>query len=164
MVTTNEMMVGVALMPDNVTPLNYDPLPNTKFKLIFNKIPNTIFFLQGFNLPGVSVREVRVPTNIVDMNEIGEKMVFEPFTINFLIDTEFRAYHDIYAWMKRMTVLGTNVGETDTVDFLINDNKTIRFYDAWPMSLSNLSFETNVNDVIYVTCSATINYDYFDFV
>ncbi len=156
-------VTGSVYRPDG-TPVSYDGLQNTKFNLIFQKASNSVIFLQAFEIPGVSVNEVDVPTPFVNMNEIGEKLNFGQFNITFLIDSEFKNYKEIFDWMKRMTVAGSAIGDTDDVVIIINDKQSIRFYGCWPMSMSNVSFITNATDVEYLTCSVVMNFDYFEFI
>lgn len=148
-------------MPDG-RPVTYDGLPNTNFRVLFPKANNMIFFLQEFDLPSIGVKEVVRPTRFVDINEVGEKLIYQPFTCKFLVDKELYNFKEIYNWMKRMTVSGSNVGETDNAVLVINGKHQIRFNDCWPTSISGLQFITNATDVQYITATATWNYDYLE--
>jgi len=148
-------------MPDG-QPVSYDGLLNNRFNMVFDKLPNVSFFLQGFSLPSVMVDEVKIPTPIVDYNEIGEKMEFSPFTLNFLVDSQLRNWKEVFAWMKRMTVNGSNVGESGTATIFFNGEPVINFIGAWPTVLGGIDLDTTTEEAEYVYGSVTINYDYFD--
>lgn len=158
---TDTAEIGTATM-SNGDFLTFDALPNNQYSLLIPSLPNVQFFLQGFALPSVSVQSVSVPTRYLDYNQIGEKLIFEPFTVTFLIDKYTRNWTSVYNWMKSMTVAGSNVDKTDDIVLLINGKESIRFSEAWPSSLSGFEFDSTVAEVIYMKASVTFNYDWFD--
>lgn len=159
---TCENEIGSITMPDG-SPVSYDGLPITNYRLIFPKAFNMVFFLQEFNMPEVFINEVAQPTPLVNVNNIGEKMRYDFLTCRFLVDKSMKNYREIFEWMRRMTVRGSSVGETDNPVLIVNGIETIRFVEAWPMKLSGLTFRSDVNDVQYLSCTATFNYDYLEF-
>lgn len=144
--------------------LTYDGLPGNKFQLIIPKLPGVTFFLQSFELPAVSVNRVNIPTPVLDYNDIGEKLMFDPFTITFMVDKYCRNWGSVFSWMKRMTVNGSNVGETDNATLLIDGVETIRFADIWPTRLSGFEFDVTNPELTYVIANLEMNYDWFDFI
>ena len=159
---TCETLQGYVVMSDG-SEVSYDALPNSMFRVIFPQVPWLIMFLQGFSMPGVDVKEVPTATPYVDMNEIGEKLIYTPFTVTFLIDKNLKNYREVHDWMKRMTVAGTKVGETADPVLVIGGKEMIRFCGAWPTFLGGMEFRTDVQDVQYMTATAQFNYDYFEF-
>lgn len=160
--TTCEDQPGSATMPDG-SPLTYDGLPNTNFRLLFPKATWVNMFLQEFDVPSVSVAEVKQATPYADINNVGEKMQYGNIEASFLVDKNLKNYKEIFNWMRRMTVRGSTIGDTDNPLLIVNGKETIRFVEAWPMSLSGLRFVTNATDVVYLTASVTLNFDYFEF-
>jgi len=153
--------IGSATM-QNGDLLTFDPLIINKFSLIIPNQENVTFFLQQFSLPSVGVNEVVVNTRYVDMNEIGEKLNFLPFTVNFLVDKYCRNWSAIYNWMKQMTVDGTIVGKTEDIILMIDGKEFIRFYGCWPTNLSGMNMDSTIERVQYLKASIVFNYDYFD--
>jgi hypothetical protein len=149
-------------MPDGAV-VNYDGVPDTSFRLIFPKLPWVVLFMQGFQMPGFRVQEVTRVTPYVDMNEIGEKIVYEPFTVTYFVDSGLKNYKSVYDWTKRMSVAGTSVGESSEAILVINGVEMIRFNGCWPMSTTGFNFETTGSDVNYLRASTTFNYDYYEF-
>jgi len=96
------------------------------------------------------------------MNEIGEKLNFLPFTVNFLVDKYCRNWSAIYNWMKQMTVDGTIVGKTEDIILMIDGKEFIRFYGCWPTNLSGMNMDSTIERVQYLKASIVFNYDYFD--
>jgi hypothetical protein len=153
---------GSVFMADG-SEVSYDGLPSISFQCSFSKLPNTMFFLQRWNVPGVSVGKVTRPTPFLDIDEIGEKMIFEQFTIEFLIDKQLKNYKEIFDWMKRITVNASQRDEVGDASIIIAGSKMVRFIDVWPASLSGMEFSTNATNVDYLKCTATFNYDWYEF-
>lgn len=154
---------GNASMPDG-TPVALDGLLIQDCRLFFPKMPTVNFFLQGIQLPDVSVNEVKQYTRYVDPNQIGEKVNFEPFSVRFMVDKQFKNWNEIFDWMKRMTVKGTSIGETDDAIIIIGGKNVLRFVDAWPTRLGGVEFDATVPEAQYVKCQLEINYDYIDYI
>jgi len=143
--------------------LTFDGLPNNQYSMIIPSLPNVQFFLQKFSLPSVSVKSIDLYSRIVDYNEIGEKINYEPFTVTFLVDKYSRNWASVFNWMKSMTADGSNIGHTDDVDLLINNQPLCRFMGSWPMILSGFEFDTTVEGLVYIKSTLTMNYDYMDY-
>ncbi len=145
------------------SPVSYDGLPDTKFQCSFQKLPNTIFFLQGWSVPGIEIDTLDRPTPYLDINEIGSKINYSPFTIDFLVDSRMKNFKEIYNWMKRITVSNNQKDEVCDAVIIVNGTETIRFVDCWPLSIGDLQFKTNSEDVNYLACQVRIQYDWYEF-
>lgn len=161
--TTDVNVVGSGSMPNGEF-LTFDALPVNRFSIIIPKLPNVQFFLQKFSMPSINVKSVSVPTPIVDYNEIGEKLDFEPFDCTFLVDKYSRNWVSVFNWMKEMTVNGSNVGLTDDIVLMMDGKEFIRFYGAWPTSLTGFDLDSTIEQLTYVKAVVTFNYDYFDYI
>lgn len=153
---------GVAMMPDG-SPVSYDGLPVTKFQCQFSKIPHVIFFLQSWNVPGVTIEAITRPTPVLDIDEIGEKVVYTPFEIEFLVDSQMKNYREIFDWMKKITVSPNQKDEVYDAIVIVNGKETIRFVDCWPIFIGDLQFKTNAEEVEYLTCIVRMQYDWHEF-
>lgn len=160
---TDTNITGSAAM-QNGDFLTFDPLPVNRFSLIIPKLPHVQFFLQSFSMPAINVRSVSVPTRIVDYNEIGEKLDFKPFSCTFLVDKYSRNWVSVFNWMKEMTVNGSNVGVSDDIVLTVDGKEFIRFYGAWPTSLSAYELDSTIEQLVYVKSTIVLNYDYFDYI
>jgi len=156
-------LLGNVTMSDG-SAVSYDALPNTDFRLYFPKATWLTMFLQEFVVPEVSVDEATRSSPYVDFNEIGEKMKYGDITCRFIVDKNLKNYKEIFNWMRRMTVAGSIVGETENLVLIVNGIEMIRFTEAWPLSLSDLRFAADESDVTYITASVTFNFDYFEFI
>lgn len=160
---TDTDIVGDAVMSSGDF-LTFDGLPKNKFNLIIPSQPTVQFFLQSFAMPSVQVNEVKVATRVVDYNEIGEKMNFSPFTCTFLVDKYSRNWASVFNWMKEMTVDGSSVGRTDDIVLLLDGKEFIRFYGAYPLTLSGYDLDSTIQELTYVKGTVTFNYDYFSYI
>ena len=154
---------GTAMMADG-SAVSYDGLPNNKFQCRFDKIPNVIFFLQEWNIPGVSVDAIMRHTPVLDIDEIGEKVTFSPFTLEFLVDSKLKNYKEVLDWMRRITVNKRQQDEVSDAVVIVNGSETIRFIDCWPTSVGDLTFKTNNTEIEYLTCTVRMQYDWHEFI
>ena len=155
---TPQINVGTIAAPNDTIPLSFDGLATTDFKLIFPKLPMVNMFLQTLD---IRVTQVERHTRFVDINEIGEKIDYQPFNVSFLVDKNLYTYKEIYDWMKRMTVAGTKIDDVDNPYVLVGPLRIV-FIGAWPTSLDRLSFKANEDDTVYIQASASFNYDYIE--
>lgn len=165
MVTVNTVDIsdiGSATM-QNGDFLTFDGLPTNKFSLIIPDLPHVQFFLQRFSLPSVNLPQAVIPTRFVDYNEVGEKLEYSPFQVEFLVDKYSRNWASVFNWMKEITVGGTNPGRTVDIVLMIDNKEFIRFYGAWPSNLSGYDLDSTVEKLTYVKAKLTLNYDYFSY-
>ncbi len=154
--------MGSATLVDG-TEFVFDILQNQDCQLFFPTLPEVNFFTQRVMLPTVTVNQIKQPTRYVDTNQVGEKLHFDNFTFSFLVDKKFRNWSSIFNWMKRMTVNGSNVGETDDPVLIVSGIHTLRFVGAWPTSLGGFDVNTVSAVSTNVSTMLTINYDYIDY-
>ena len=157
-----ETEVGSILHRDG-SEVSYDGLPVTEFKVIFSKLPQTVFFLQKISIPDVSITPITQYTSQLDIDQIGEKMQFQPITLTFLIDSKLRNYREIFDWMKRITVNQSQKDEESDLILIINRLQKIRFVDCWPTQLSGMEFSVVDTDTQYLTATVTLHSDWFEF-
>ncbi len=153
---------GVKALPTRA--LNLDPILSNAFQLVFAKVPNAAVFMQDFNLPGLSIAPVIQSSRFPDVKQMGEKLVYEPLTMDFLVDAQLVNYKEIAAWMKRITVTDKQRDEVDTATLIVNGTQQVLFHNVWPSSLGMLNFTMNPTDAPTITCSVAFEYDYWEFI
>jgi len=161
--TCDNTQIGQLLSYDG-KPVSFDALAQHAFKMDFAKIPNTIFFLQGVNFPGISVAVSQQASPHLDFQEIGSKIEFEPLVINFLVDAEMRNHFEIYNWMKNMIAANKLSDHIGDAILTVNNSKAIRFVDAFPISLGSIQFVSNQDTLKYITCTASFNFDWYEII
>ena len=153
-----------SLLSINGEPVSFDALGQHAFKMDFAKIPNTMFFLQGVTFPGISVKVGQQMTPHLDFQEIGEKIEYDPLIIHFLVDANMRNHFEIYTWMKEMIVSNDLSKQVSDAILTVNNSKQIRFIDAFPTRLDPIEFVSNQDQLKYVTCTASFNFDWYEII
>lgn len=156
--------------------MNYNDLSSfsrVNFRFNFERVKDTAFFLQEFDLPEVSLESVLVPTQSLDLMVPGTKLTFgETFTMNFLLDEELRGWSAVFDWLWTIrspedTMTHKDYPEcvSDAVLSVLGNNrqvvKRIRFIDCWPRSIVAPQFRTTDEVDQPVMGTAVFSYAYF---
>jgi len=165
-------------------PQNTNPLQTTKYVFVMPRINNVQYFCQEANLPGLSLPEMPRPTSVVDLYAPGNKLVYNRLSIEFLVDAELKAWMDIHDWMRALTTPVkneeyANLWRRETVlnskqmaqyadgiltiySALNNPKFRINYVNMFPVSLSDIQFNSkgSVDDVL--TAKVEFRYDYFE--
>lgn len=158
-------------------------LQNNGFQLILPRFPLVTFYSQNFSLPQMELPPADVPTPFSNMKIAGDKVNFEPFTFQFIVDDQLKNYEEIQKWMFSIGFATSHddyskysnkgdktqlLGEQDAVVAFLsskgNPTRHIKFFNAIPIALSGIEFTTQDPSTNYVMASATFAYDYFDFI
>ena len=170
-------MAAGSTVPDN---LNY--LSNISFRLTMLDAPNLTWFCQATNVPGVSIEGIDVFTPYVTIPYAGNKVSFEELSVRFIVDEHMKNWTEIY---DRIIALGLAEGGENyrllkaksdltqrggTVSTLVltvltsamNPQMEFHFYDAFPISLSALDFDSANTDLEYFTATAGFRYTNYE--
>lgn len=169
-------------------PSNRDLLQSTKFRLNFNNIPGVTYFCQTANLPGVSLTEVSRTTPFVDLYVPGEKLIYDPLNITFLVNEDLSDWLQIHDWIRAMTFpkdfdeyrnlknlsdaaqyrwnnrQPPQYGDATLTVYSNKNNPQIRVHykDTFPTGLSGLQFSSLDSAENIVTGEASFRYSYYD--
>jgi len=163
----------------NRNPVNTNPLQPTKFLLTFSRIPDVQYFCQTVNVPGVVLGEVVRETPFLDMYSPGTKLKYEPFDIDFIIDEELASWKNLYNWFisiadpdgfeKRdgSVELQQQKHLSDAVltilSALNNPIMRIQFRNIFPLSMSDLEFNTQLSADTIMTCKSSFRYESYNY-
>jgi hypothetical protein len=157
------------------------------FKFTLNRAPKVAFFGNSANIPAMTLG-VAVQTNYLkDIDTPGDKIVFEDFTLRFLVDEDLENYMEIYNWIRGLGYPESlqeiydfqnsnptfqqpdksqmNLYSDGTLQVLTskeNPNFKVSFKDMWPYSLSTLTFDATDEDVQYFTADVTFKYTIYN--
>lgn len=169
-------------------PTDTSPLKPNRFELQFSRLPNVTYFCQTISIPGVSTGEAYQPTPFVDLYAPGDKLIYEPLVITFVVERTMNSWNEIYMWMRGMTfpvdfaeyrnlnkisrhsaAKSTNKPQySDCMITLLSGSNTplvrFKFYDAFPTSLTNIVLSTTESPDDIITADMTLRYSYFDLV
>jgi len=175
----------------NTTPANLSYLAPTQFELVVSKLPNTKYFATGANIPSVSASALNQPTTLGIVPKMpGDKVNFDEFTVNFIIDENLENWTELYNWIISIapgydtkdyrTLTGANDrsnrpfdGSGDPMKMYSdmtmvittaanNPNRYVRYHDCFPTSLASVEMDTTSTSNPYVTCTASFAFTYFE--
>ena len=167
----------------NRTPSNTNLLQPTKYILSIDKIPATQYFCQSVNIPGVSLGSPTYNTPLRDIPIMGNKLEYEDLTVKFLVDEQLLSWSQIYNWFLaiaspvsmteriNMTKSMSNTVNTElpnysdmiitTLSALNNPVSRIQFTNAFPVSLSSISLDTESSADDVITAEVSFKYQSF---
>ena len=159
---------------------NFNYLQPTSFKLSIDRTnyPNLEFFVQNFTHPGLMMPASEMP--IRRMQSIpfpGESLTINELSATILLDENMESYSEMYNWIRRIQVTdmdgnqnvqrGTTLNPHADITLSIlsshnNLSKQVRYLDAIPTSLSDISFEATASGTEFITFQASFRFSYFE--
>ena len=139
-------------------PKNINPLADVQFKFDVAALPNTSFFIQTVNLPGISLEGATIATpQLQNFSRHTGVITYEPLSVTFMIDEYLKNWQEIFEWMigeesKYTTAVLTIVSSS------MNPTLEIHFKDIFPTSLSEIPFNSTTTDPIYQIGTVSFNY------
>jgi hypothetical protein len=163
----------------NRSPENTNLLQSTKFLLTFDRIRTTQYFCQTVNLPGVSLGEVSRATPFLDMYSPGTKLTYDPLVVEFILDEELQGWKNMYDWFLSMAdpdgfekrdgsrELQTNKHFSDATLSILSglNNPLVRIHytNLFPLSISDIRFDTTQSADTILTATATFRYQSYTY-
>jgi len=161
-------------MPNMLSPLN--------FKFTLKRAPNLNFFVQRINIPGVALPKVDTPNPLIKIPLSGDHLEYDELDVTFKVDENLQNYLEVHNWVRALgkpsfqeyaTLANKAVytGEGLKSDIVVtvltsqkNSNYEFIFKDAFPISISSISFQSTDESVNYIEASARFVYTIFDIV
>lgn len=172
-------------------PENRNFLFGHSYRLVLSRFPETTYFCQRANIPGVSVPAVNVsyPTSTVPFH--GDRITFDPLNISFLVDEALKSWTNIFNWLQGV---GAPKDRTQYAEALKNSSATlpdwmkqkfaenslysdatltvysnqfnprfsITYKDVLPTSLGEIPFDVTKTDTDVILCAASFSYVYYE--
>jgi len=170
----------------NNTPNNINFASPLKFGFQVKKLPNINFFCQAVTMPGMSVQAFQSPTPFVKLPVPGDHVDFQELILTFRVDEDMKNYLEIFNWLmalgfpenfdqyktladkdKRLNPLASGEdGIYSDANLIIQNsaavgNLRVDFVNLFPVSLSELQFDTRQTDVEYLECIASFAFERF---
>lgn len=157
---------------------NQNFLSPVGFTFKIKKLPSVSYFVQTVEIPGLTVNPIDVPNPFSKIPFAATSMSFEPLSVTFKVDENLTNYLELFDWMTGLAfpkefdqfkrLQQRPLGESLYSDISLilttsakNANKEIVFYDAFPTSLSNITFASSEADIEYASCTVTFKYGRF---
>ena len=143
-------------------PKNINPLADVQFKFDVAALPNTSFFIQTVNLPGVTLEAAVLATpQLQNFSRHTGVITYEALNVTFMIDEYLKNWQEIYGWMIGPEDKYTSAVLT-IVSSSMNPTLEIHFKDIFPTSLSAIPFDSTTTDPVYQV--ATISFNYTEYI
>ena len=143
------------------------------FQLVLNKCPKVDFLCNRANLPGMSLGVANQSTWLRDIPVPGDKIRYQDFSVNFIVDENLENYLQIYEWITQLgypesyqQLADLKEERSDATLLILNSNYQtsgrIKFRDLFPVELSGIPFDATIQQQEYFTASVTFKYTMFD--
>lgn len=152
-------------------PANTDLLSPNRFQVVIAKYPNVTYFAQRVPIPSVNLGTTHQFTNQeVDIKLPGDKIEYDDLLISFIIDEDVASFAEILRWIQ--DAAGSELSPQDLMTDLSiviltnnsNKNKTFKFYNAFPYSISNIMLDVTVSEDQPLTADVMFKYTHFTIV
>ena len=146
-------MASLADQPKNI---NY--LTNVQFKFELVGFPEINFFIQGVNLPGLSMQAAQMPFPRQPGVQKNLGVVeYEMLSIQFLVDEYLKNYRAMSQW-----ILDKDASDTTAVLTLLSSHMNafleVHFNGVFPTGLSELLFDSTSVEPEYMVATMTMTY------
>lgn len=157
-------------------PTNVNYALKTKFRFVLNRAPNVSFFCQEATIPQISLSVARQKTPFMDVVRPGNKIEYEFYPVTFKVDEDLANYLEIFDWMNNLgfpddfsgydKIKAEGQELVSDATMLIetsknNPNIRVVFRDMFPITLSELQFAIDEDDVVYQDATVTFCYQRF---
>jgi hypothetical protein len=146
-------MAGLRDQPDNM-----NPLTDVQFKFEVGALPETSFFVQGCNIPGITVtaNAIGVPKRSGGFGLSTGVIEYETLEVTFLVDEYLKNWEEVYNWMVN------DVKKTSAVLTILSSsmNPTMEFHfsGVFPTNLGAITFDSTTTDPTYIQATITFNF------
>ena len=146
-------MASLAEQPKNI---NY--LSSVQFKFELVGYPELNFFVQGVNLPGLSMQAAQMPfPRQPGVQKNLGVIEFEMLSIQFLVDEYLKNYITIWEWMMNKDASNTSAVLT-LLSSQMNPFLEVHFNAIFPIGLSELLFDSTSVEPEYKVANLTMSY------
>lgn len=160
------------------SPNNLSFLANNKYEFVIERLPNFQFFVQGINMPTITLGDTVTASPWVDLHTPSNKLIFEQLTMTYAIDEDMQSWFDLYTWMVNLGnpesldktgVLTRDPGRPNSVmsDATLfiktnsnNPNIKVTFVDIFPVDLTGFQLSSSEGQD-FQTSTVTFSYSYF---
>ena len=168
---------------------NRNFLVPTGFNFILNRAPKVSYFGSAVEIPSINLGVANFANYLKDIPLPGDKMEFDDFNLNFLVDENLENYMEIQNWMrglgfpeslkeiydyqkeapdiKQPNKSQLNLYSDGTLTILDSNMRPkfkVIFENMFPYSLSTLEFDSRQTDLEYFTARVGFKYTIYNIV
>lgn len=145
-------------------------LSQLNFRLKLYTLPEVEFKAQSVIIPGLNLGVADFPTPFIMVPEPGN-ISYEQLTVNFMVGEDMKDYMEIFDWMVGLGYpdgIGTYKRKfIDGSVLILNSNqkilKNVRFTNMFPVSLTDLTFDSTLTEIQYATATVGFRFTRFYF-
>ncbi len=166
---------------------NRNYLSPVGFKFTLSRFPKVAFFSNRANIPGLTLGVANQPTYLKDIDIPGDKIVFQDFTLSFIVDENLENYMEIQNWIRGLGYPESlqeiydlqnmsdkfdqpyksqmnlySDGSLIVLTSSQNANFKVNFKDMWPYDISSLQFDATDTDIQYLTADVSFKYTIYN--
>jgi len=167
------------------TPPATDLLQPSKFIFQFDRIKTVQYFCQSINIPGVNLGQAPISLPTADIFAPGNKITYNPLSIHFLVDSKLQGWQELHTWYraiaspesfqerKTLTAMANQYSMNKKNNYsdatltvlssLNNPILRVQFINCFPITLSDIIFDSSQSADDIVTADGTFIFDYFNF-
>jgi len=164
-------------------PDNKNFLYPTNFRFVLQRAPNLTYFSQSGALPSITLGQIDHETPFIKIPEVGDKLVFDAYSLRFRVDESMANYLEVYNWLQDVgfpdnfgqskfrspeqvgLIPSSEVLSDGTLMVLtnaMNPRIQITFIDMFPISLAPVNFDSTVSDSTPLECDVSFAYRKFE--
>ena len=146
------------------------------FKLQFSRFPNVQYSVFQVILPGITFGESVQPTPIYDIRLPGDKVVYDPLVVSFIVQENFENYFELVRWMyglgkpmtteQRRSLEKKNERYSDAILTILTNKRNplfnLKFTNCWPTSLSAITLDATVADAAPIVADVTLYFTHME--
>lgn len=165
---------------------NRNNLSPTGFKFSLAKYPKIDFFSNTAVIPSINLGVAVQPTYLKDIPIPGDKLSFDDFSLNFMVNEDMENYLLVYNWLrgfgypetikeyqelldnditspgKQTAISGMSDGTLLVYSSNYNPIIRVTFKDMFPTSLSTLEFDAKNTNANYLNAQVNFKYTIYD--
>jgi len=158
------------------------------FKFSLEKYPKIDFFCSEANIPAINLGVAVQPSYLKDIPVPGDKLTYDDLVLRFNVDEDLTNYITVHNWLRGLGfpyttneyqqllnedanqpgVQNANSGQSDGSLIIYNsnynENVIVKFTGLFPVSLSTISFNAQVQNSEYVTAEVVFKYTLYDII
>lgn len=159
-----------------VNDINKNFLSPLGYKFTLARAPALVYNVQSVRIPGIQMSNSETPSPFVPIPTTG-KLTYNTLGVVFRVNEDMDNYLEIHDWMVKLAAPVDFTGYKQLQDETLGANQSLRsdlnvtilnsgmrgnisidFYDAFPVIISDLDFNTTDTDVNYIECSVDFRY------
>ena len=115
--------------PDARQPTVFDYSQSNQFRINIPIFPLTEWFVVGCNVPGVTMGQGVVPTPLIEVPLMGDKLTYDQFNMTFMVDEQLKNYIELHDWLVNMAAPQNSAQFGAKIsDYVITPSKVTTFY------------------------------------